>query len=39
MDIRITRIESGEKYLTVSYKNRAGWAGLMKPVSALDGLN
>jgi len=38
LHVSVTRMKSG-KYLVVSYGNRTGWAGLMKPVSALDGLN
>ena len=38
LHVSATRMKSG-KYLVVSYGNRTGWAGLMKPVSALDGLN
>jgi hypothetical protein len=38
MEIRAT-VFSGGKYLWVGYGKHTGWAGLMKPVSPLDGLN
>lgn len=39
LDVRAERMRDGGRYISVGYGAITGWAGLMKPVSPLDGLN